>query len=151
MTKKDISKYYVDENVVRLIAAQVIIILLLVFFNHRTYLIIILTADFALRAFTYLPSPLAAVAKVIAVLFKLKSKPIIAAPKKFAAGIGFIFSTAIFNLLYFKLLTAAYTVGGILIFFALLESVFKVCVGCYIYNRIVAPIINKRNNKTGNQ
>lgn len=145
MNKKDISKYYTDENVVRLIAAQVMVIVFVSLWQGWLFPLFLICVDFALRAFTYQPAPLAAVAKLVSELLKLKSKPIFAAPKKFAAGVGFVFSVVIFLLFYFKLLTAAHIVGGILIFLAFWESVFKICVGCYVYNWLVAPIINKRN------
>lgn len=147
MKKKNNSKYYTDENVTRLIALQVIIILLLVLFTHQTYLIVILTLDFALRAFTYLPSPIALIAKITGNLLRLKPNYIFAAPKKFAAGIGFIFCIVISVLLYLNFITLTYAVSGILIFFALLESGFKICMGCNVYNWIVIPIANKINNK----
>lgn len=150
MTKKDISKYQTDENVTRLIAFQVITILLLVLFNNSTYLLFILTADFAIRAFTFLPSPLTFVAKLVVNLFRLKPKPIFAAPKKFAAAVGFVFSLSITVLLLLNLTKVAYIVSVTLILFALLEAVFKICVGCYVYNWLLAPIAGKQNAKTKN-
>jgi len=143
MSKKDISKYYIDENVSRLIAGQVIILVLISFYSHWTYLLLGLTLDFGLRAFSFYPSPLALIAKSVIRLLKLKTKLVFAAPKKFAAGVGFIFSLAIFLLAFFNYFTGAYVVGSILIIFAFLEATFKVCMGCYVYNWIVAPIINK--------
>ena len=145
MTNKDASKYYADENVVRIIAVLAIVVVSVSLWQNWILLLFLLSADFALRAFTYLPAPLAAVAKVIAVLFKLKPQPIFAPPKKFAAAIGFVFVLTIPVLLFLNYLTAAYIVGGILIFFALLESVFKICVGCYVYNTLVAPVMNRKS------
>lgn len=151
MSKKDISKYYIDENIVRIIAAEVIVITAVSLWQGWLLPLFILSADFALRAFTYQPAPLAAIAKATALLLKLTRKPIFAAPKKFAAGIGFVFAATTLTLLYLELWTAVYIVGGILIFFALLESAFKICAGCYVYNWTVAPILNKRNEKTADQ
>lgn len=146
MSKKDISKYYIDENVARLIAIQTIILVIIFFYSHWTYLLLVLTIDFGLRAFSYYPSPLALIAKALTRALKLKTKLVFAAPKKFAAGVGFIFSLAIFLLAFFKYYTGAYAVGSILIIFAFLEATFKICMGCYVYNLLVVPIINKRNN-----
>lgn len=151
MTKKDISKYYTDENVTRLVALQVIIILFLAFFSHHTYLIVILTVDFALRAFTFLPSPVALIAKLTADGLKAEPKRIFAAPKKFAAAIGFAFSLSVLVLLFLNLHTAAYVVGGVLAFFAALEAGFRICAGCYVYNWLIVPIANKRNDTAQNQ
>lgn len=146
MAKKDISKFYTDEHITRLVALQVVIILLLVLLGHTTYLIFILTLDFAIRAFTTLPSPLAFIAKSIAKLTHLQPKPIFAAPKKFAAAIGFVFSLAASILLVFHFTKAAYVLSGILVLFAFLEAAFKICVGCYIYDWLVAPIVNKKES-----
>ena len=139
------SKYYMDEHVARLIALQVINIIVLVFVNHRTYLIYILTLDFAIRAFTYWPSPLAFVAKSFLSVLNIQPKPVFAAPKKFAAGVGFAISFSISLLLLFDFYDTAYLISGILVFFALLEAFFKICAGCYLYNWLVAPILNRKN------
>lgn len=147
MSNKKISKYYIDENIARLIAAQVIIWTSLALIFRWEFILLILTVDFAIRAFSYYPSPLALSAKIIMRSLGLKPKPVLAAPKKFAASIGFLFTLIIFILAYFNYFFAAYVVGGILIIFAFLESIFKVCMGCYVYNWIIAPMINKRNNK----
>lgn len=147
MSENNISKYYVDENVVRIIGAQVIVLSILTLVTGWKFLAFLLAGDFALRAFTYQPSPLAVIAKLIVNLSGLTAKPIFAPPKKFAAGLGFVFSLSVWVLLYLNLWTPAYVVGGILIFCAVLESVFKICLGCYVYNWVVAPIVNKKTRK----
>lgn len=144
---KEFSKLYVDEQVVRFIAAQVVVIAFLALVFNGIFAIILLVADFAIRAFTLQPSPLAAVARIIADLLKLKPKPIFAAPKKFSAAVGFVVSFVLLVLVLMNYYTAAFIVGGGLIFFAVLEFLFKICVGCYLYNWFVAPIINKRNQQ----
>jgi len=145
---KEISNYYVDENVVRIIAAQVAIITALAIMNHWIFSLVLLVGDFALRAFTHQPSPLVALAKIVSYLLKLKPKPIFAAPKKFAAGFGFVFSLSALIAFQFNFEIAAYVLGSILIVCAALESVFKICVGCYVYDWLVAPLINNRNKET---
>ena len=135
---KEFSKLYVDEQVVRFIAAQVVVI---------AFLALVFNGIFAIIAFTLQPSPLAAIARIIADLLKLKPKPIFAAPKKFSAAVGFVVSFVLLVLVLMNYYTAAFIVGGVLIFFAVLESLFKICVGCYLYNWFVAPIINKRNQQ----
>ncbi len=137
------AKTHVDEYVVRLVAGQVVVLTVLSLFTQWKFLIFFLAADFAIRAFTEQTSPLAAIGKVIADLLKLELKPIFAPPKRFAALLGFVFSLAVFLLFVFDARYPALVVGGILVFCAVLESVFKVCLGCYAYNWIVAPIINK--------
>lgn len=147
MAKENTSTYYVQESTTRLIALQVVVILFLVFFGHWTFLAYILTVDFAIRGFTYLRSPLNYIAKSVSKVLGLRPKPIFATPKKFAALLGFVFSLAISVSLSMDLEVFAYVVGGILAFFAFLEAVFNLCIGCYIYNWLVAPIISAGNNR----
>lgn len=144
MVKKYRSKYYVDENIVRLVAALVFIIASFSLWEGWSIIFILLAADFALRGLTHLPSPLAVIAKMIIRPIKPEPRPIYAPPKKFAATIGFVFSLVIFVLLYLDYPIGGYIVGGVLVFFAFLESVFKICVGCRVYDWLVAPIANRR-------
>lgn len=143
MNSKYVSKHYIDEHIVKLVALQVIAIVLLALFNRYPYLLVFLTLDFAIRAFTHLPSPLAYIAKIITRASGLKSKPVFAPPKKFAAAMGFAFSLTISVLLLLNLGGATYAVGGILVFCALLEAVFNVCLGCYVYSWLIAPLASK--------
>ncbi len=136
---------YVDENAVRFVALQVIFITLVVVIEQWQWLSLFLTIDFGIRAFTIFPSPLAAFSKKVTEIAKSKPNPIFAPPKRFAAALGFLFSVTITILIYFQLYLPVYIVGGILILCALLESVFKVCLGCYVYNWLVLPIQNKFN------
>lgn len=150
MSHKETTRYYTDENVVRIVAAQVMIIAVITLLTHARLTAFLLVIDFALRAFTYLPSPLAIVAKTIAEATGLKPKRIFAPPKKFAALLGFVFSLSILVLLLFDLYMAAYVTGGILLFCAVLESAFKICLGCYVYHWIVLPVIQKTSGKNTN-
>lgn len=143
MNSKNTSKYYIDEHVVKLIALQVILIVLTALLNNYLYLLFFLVIDFAIRAFTHLPSPLAFIAKAIFRASGLKSKPVFAPPKKFAAALGFTFSLTISVLLLLNLVNTAYAVGSILVFCAFLEAAFNVCLGCYVYSWLIAPIVNK--------
>lgn len=147
MNKKSTLKNYVNENVVRLIAAQVILLTLITLLTGWIWAVLFLTADFALRAFTHIPSPLAVIAKGLAGALGLTPKPIFAPPKRFAANLGFVFSSGIALFLYLHYSVAAYVTGGILIVCATLEAVFNICIGCYVYNWIVAPVVN-RNGTT---
>jgi len=145
MSKKEISPNQIDGLVVRFIALQVLILVTLLYLFSLKWLAIFLIVDFALRAFTTLPAPLAISARFIVRTLNLQPKPIFAAPKKFAALVGFIFSSTIGVLLWYNLLNAALAVGVVLGFFAFLEGVFNICAGCYVYDWLVAPVINKRN------
>lgn len=144
MSKKN--NLNIDEQIVRLVATQVVIITIVSILTKWWFPFLFLTIDFALRAFTTQLSPLAALAKIIAKAVQLKPKPIFAPPKKFAASIGFVFSLTLLFLFFFDYNFIAQVVGSILLLCAVLESVFKICVGCYVYDWLVAPIANKRNN-----
>lgn len=139
MSNTTVVKSYLEENTIRFVAVQVVIISTVLIATQSKYLALFLVIDFAIRAFTYLPSPLAGAAKFLVKQFNLERKPVFAAPKKFAAGVGFVFSLSIFLLLQFELVTAAFVVGGVLVFCAVLESFFKICIGCYVYDWLVVP------------
>lgn len=143
MIKKDITHYYADENVVRIIAGLVLVIATLGLALQSRVLFLLLTLDFALRAFTYQPTPLAAAAKLIARSLQLSPYPIFAAPKRFAAGLGFGFSLLLLILFSFNLDTIAYVAGSLLLLCALLEAAFRICVGCYLFSWVVAPIMRR--------
>lgn len=145
MSNQNISKYYVDENAVRITAAQTVIIAAIILITHWPWPMLLLAVDFALRAFTSRPSLLTLLSKAIIRAAHIRPRPIFAPPKKFAAAIGFIFALAVFLLLYLQFTIAAYITGGVLIFCALLESAFKICLGCYVYNWVVAPLCSGKN------
>lgn len=145
---REISKLYADEKVVRLVAAHVVLLSVIAGYTQSVIPLLILTVDFAIRAFTFLPSPLALAGKFLARLFKLQPQPIFAAPKKFAALLGFLFSLTALILFW----SGAHFYGGIvlaiLVFCAVLESVFKICLGCYVYNWFIVPFIQSKNKNS---
>jgi hypothetical protein len=55
------------------------------------------------------------------------------APKRFAAGVGFLFSLAVLVLSFTPYTLAAGVLAGILILFAGLEAFVAFCAGCYVY------------------
>lgn len=142
--KKIISKNHVNEKIVRIIAGQVVLLTILLLFTSWKILALFLVADFALRVFTKTPSLLAFNAKLISKTFNLKPKPIFAAPKRFAASLGLLFSILIALLLYLDYTSIAYIVGSILIICAALEAFLNVCLGCYIYNWVIVPFDKNR-------
>ncbi len=146
MSKKDIARlYYIDEHIVRIIAAEVLVLTVLAVVTGSYIPALVLVLDFAARAFTGMPSLLAALARAVVVLLQLDPRPVFAAPKKFAAVLGFIFSLFLAVFLFLDHALAAATAGTILAVCALLESIFRVCLGCYVYNWIVVPLIHRRN------
>lgn len=149
MKEQQVARLYTDEKVVRIVAAFVIGIATLALILHSQLLTFLLIADFGIRAFTFQQSPLVIVAKQIAKLAHLNPSPIFAAPKRFAASLGFVFSVAIYILLVLDSYPAANTVGTLLIVCALLESVFKICLGCYLFDWFVVPLMKWRNKTNG--
>jgi hypothetical protein len=74
------------------------------------------------------------VTRVITPRLPLAARPVPGPPKRFAQGVGVVFSvTAAVLALGFGLTTAAYAVLGVLVFFATLESAFGICVGCKVF------------------
>lgn len=142
--KKENTFVYADEVVVKAIATQVLVIGFIAITGQWEYPFLFLAIDFFLRAFTRLPSPLAVTGKTIARVLRLKPKRIFAAPKRFAASLGFVFSIIAFLFLALQWYLAAYITGSVLIFCALLESAFGICLGCYVFNFVVVPLKSEK-------
>jgi hypothetical protein len=129
-----VSPERVNENVVRIIAFFVALIGICCVAVNNYYLIIFLFLDFGLRAFTSGRwSLLRNIANAIVKLFSISTKPTDLAPKKFAAKMGFIFCIVIYGSVLFQFSLAPLILTAILIAFAILESIFGICIGCHIY------------------
>src|SRR5580698_10316948 len=90
----------VNENKVRLTALWVLILVLGSLCINPLPIFIFLTIDFFVRAFNYGKySPLNLLSSAVIKQFKIPNKPIDQAPKRFAAGIGFVLSAVIILLL----------------------------------------------------
>ncbi|WP_025143169.1 DUF4395 domain-containing protein [Pedobacter jeongneungensis] len=130
-----VSAERVNENVVRIIAFMVAVIAItcMVFSNY--WAIVFLIFDFALRAFTTGKfSLLKFIAIRISNVSSIPPKMKDLAPKKFAATLGFVFCLLITATFLFNFYTIALILTFIMTVFALLESLFAICVGCYIYS-----------------
>ncbi len=127
----------INESVARSVAAGVVIMSAATIFFDQPWIMFLIAYGFIARVIAGPRlSPLAQlVLKVIIPVFKLPYKPIAGPPKRFAASIGAVLSvTAILLAFIFDLKTAAYSVLGVLIFAASLESVFGFCLGCKIFD-----------------
>jgi hypothetical protein len=131
-----ISRDMVNENVVRLNAFFVFIIGLIFIFVPTPAVVAFLLFDFFIRAFWKQErSPIRFIS--LAVNKELKWDPVMvnAAPKVFAAKVGFFFCLII---LIASLFPAALVISRLLMVllmvFAALESFFKYCVGCKMYS-----------------
>lgn len=132
-----VSGVKVNENVVRVIALYTVIITSVSLYFNLYALTFLLSVDFAIRAFTdgeYSVLRLLAL-KTVSVL-NIKAKPVDAAPKKFAALLGYLFSINIFVFQFFEITIIAHVLGFMLVACALLEGVLGFCVGCVVYYQI---------------
>jgi hypothetical protein len=118
------------------VAAIVVVALLTGFYP----LLLLLAIDFFIRGFLEnRKSPLALLALLVYNLGGFESPMIDRAPKAFAAKIGFALSSILFvsGLVSLSGLFVVLAVG--LAVFAMLESLFAICVGCYIYTYLYLP------------
>jgi hypothetical protein len=132
ITEKEKAVGQTDETLVRLVALFVFLLTIGYIVTQRVALPVLLAADFTLRVLNAGKfSPLLQISKSISHALNLSKKPIFAAPKRFAAGIGLLFSLVILALHLSGINTNI--PSGILAFFAALESFIGFCAGCYIY------------------
>jgi hypothetical protein len=137
-----------NEKVIRLNALLTIILASFVLILNNEWLALLLSIDFFIRGFTNLPSPFAFFSKLIVKFLNLTHIPVYAPPKKFAAKVGFIFTSLIFVFLINEWEILTIIVAIVLIVCAFLEAFLKICVGCYVYDWVFVPFVNKRiNNK----
>jgi len=135
-----VSEVRVNESVVRTVASLIFLTCLLVMITGIKWLALLLIADFAIRAFS--PGELSIfkyIAKSVAEFLKFPVKPIDAAPKKFAALVGFIFSVIISISLFLSWNLSAEVFGTVLVICAGLEAFAGFCVGCQFYTWIILP------------
>jgi len=125
----------VNEPTVRIVAGLVIVLASVGLVFQSPYIFAFLAYDFAVRGFDKRDwSPLRYVGIKLTNLFELKEHLIDAAPKRFAAKVGLLFSVTLVILSFLQLSTSAYVVGEILLLCAFLESVFAYCLGCEVYS-----------------
>ncbi len=133
-----VSTERVNEKVVRCNALLTILLVATAIYFKSPWLLLLLVADFYVRAFTTLKtSPLTYISRNIVLWLKLELKTIDKAPKIFAARLGFLMSLTILVLFLSGLLNAALVIAGILSLFALLELTIGFCAGCYIYSYVL--------------
>ena len=133
----------VDESAVSIVAYQVILITVFGIHFQLQWLLIFLAFDFFIRATGWFISPFYFLAKKMTAFLYFEKKPVFAAPKRFAAMLGFLMSVLV---AFFYASPTGIFLGIALMLVAALESVFNICIGCYIYNFLVLPIQNKFNH-----
>jgi len=132
-----VSSITVNENRVRVTA-------FFVFITSLTYLVVsewvipaLLAVDFFLRASgkgKY--SPLNLLSGWLVRLLKIANRPIDQAPKRFAAGMGFVLACGLFTADIYALSATAFVLALTLALFSFLESALGFCAGCHVYSLI---------------
>lgn len=130
----------INHSVVRLTGAMMALLIMLYAATGSSLFLMLAAGDYAIRAWTTLPySPFSWLAARMSTLLHLPGGQINKAPKVFAARVGFLFALTA-TLLAFVLPVAALAVALTLMVFALLESIFDICVGCLVYTYVVYPL-----------
>ena len=139
-----ISDQRVNEQVTRLNAFFAIAVIVTAFILNSMFLFAFLMADFFIRAFTEIKfSPISYASHYLSNALSLSVKMIDKAPKVFAARLGFLMTLLITGLFILELPIASMVIAGGLIFFAGLEFLFAICVGCLIYTYLILPFYKK--------
>jgi Domain of unknown function (DUF4395) len=123
----------VNEVSARLVAAGVVVMSLAAILLGQPWIAAVIAYGFIARVLAGPTlSPLGQlVTRVITPRLPVDPRPVPGPPKRFAQGIGAVFSTTAAVLgLGLGLHTAAYVVLGLLVIAATLESVFALCLGC---------------------
>ena len=126
----------VNDNVGRAVAAGVIVMSVAAIAFDQPWILIPLTYGFWARVLCGPRfSPLALLAsRVIVTWLGRPARPVPGPPKRFAQGMGVVFSTTALVLAFgFGLTTAAWVVLGLLICAAFLEAAFGICLGCKVF------------------
>lgn len=137
------SNLRIDKNIVRITGFLIAVLIAVYTFTGAVYLMVLIAADYFIRAFTSVKfGPVSWLAYKISKAMDIARKSIDKAPKIFAARVGFLFAFTLM-LLFFVDITASINVGIALMCFALLESIFDICVGCLVYTHIVYPVFGR--------
>jgi len=125
----------VNEVSARLVAAGVVLMGLVTIIFDVKWLTVVLAYGFIARVLTGPTlSPLGQlVTRVVTPRLPVQAKPVAGPPKRFAQGIGVLFSVTALGLTLADQWTAARVVLGLLVVAATLESVFAICLGCMVF------------------
>jgi Domain of unknown function (DUF4395) len=126
----------VNEVSARLVAGGVVLMSLAAIVFGQPWIAAVIAYGFVARVLTGPTlSPLGQlVTRVITPRLGVAPRPVPGPPKRFAQGMGAVFSTTAAVLgLGLGLDTAAYVVLGLLVVAATLESVFAFCIGCKLF------------------
>lgn len=128
----------INEHAARLVAGTVALTGAASLVFGLRWVIPLLAIGFVLRvSFGPRFSPLAKLAMTLAP--KLwEPVPVFGAPKRFAQGVGAVFTVTASALLFTGHATAGWALIGTLVVFASLEAALAFCMGCWVYGRLQA-------------
>lgn len=133
-----VSSETTDHNAVRVTGLLTISALAAFAITGSVLVAALLAADYTVRAWTGGQSPMQRAGKRIARALGIAALPSDAAPKRFAARIGWVFAVAA-AALSFASPAVGIGIGLSLLGFNVLDSVLDFCVGCWTYAHIVLP------------
>jgi hypothetical protein len=132
-----VSHVTVNEYRVRIVASLVFVLSIVYLFLPDWIIPAFLAIDFFIRGFRQAKfSPLSILSGWIVNTIGIGNRPIDQAPKRFAAQLGFVFSSLLLTFTLFSLPEPGYVTAGILTLFSFLESALGFCAGCQVYTLI---------------
>lgn len=129
----------VNDLAARTVAAGVVVLCIITILTRSPIPLVLLVAGFVARVATGPTlSPLGQFATRLVAPRLGPSRPVPGPPKRFAQGIGTVFSvTALVLWGAFGLPVAAFVVVGILAVPASAEAIFGYCVGCHLFSALI--------------
>ncbi|MBI4340611.1 MAG: DUF4395 domain-containing protein [Chloroflexi bacterium] len=129
-----------NDYAARMVAGMVVAMAAATILLQQPWLLFLLAYGFLARVLTgptLSPAGLLAT-RVLVPLFGDHVKPVPGPPKRFAQAVGVVFSWSALLLYWvFGMQAAAFSVLGVLVFFASLEAFLGFCMGCYVFNRLM--------------
>lgn len=138
-----ISNVKVNNAIVRGTALVVTIVVGLYVFTGIPYFILLAAIDYVIRAREPKYSPFRWVAEQVVKAASIPEHWVDQAPKLFAVRVGLLFSGVSALLLPIAPMISL-ILAGILMFFAFLDGVFDICMGCITYTYVVLPFYKAR-------
>lgn len=128
-----------DDVTVRLVAGEVLLVAVAAALSRQPWLFAPLAVDFVLRAgLGPKASPLAQLAaRAVRPRLSTPPRPTAGPPKRFAATVGAVFSTAIPVTYYLGAHTVAWLLISVMLVFPALESLLGICVGCIAFRALM--------------
>lgn len=124
----------VNEKAARVVAAGVLVLGVVILVTRQGWLLVPLAYGFWARVLTGpTMSPLGQLATRVVAPRLGAPNPVPGSPKRFAQGMGLVFTTSALVLWFAGLQLAALALIGLLVVAAFLESVLAYCLGCVVF------------------